>query len=216
MEQIQRGGLPEPLPRDERVLWEGAPRWTSLALHAFHARKAALYFAVLLAWRILANVTDGVSVGQAVTGSVGLALLAVLAVGLLCLMGWLTSRTALYTVTSERVVMRIGIVLTVTFNLPFRTVGSAGLKIRADGSGDIPLGLSGTDRIAYLHLWPHARPWHLKQPQPMLRGIPDAVRVAGILSRALAASAGGGARPVTAAGDTASNVAGRSGPLAAA
>jgi hypothetical protein len=29
-------------------------------------------------------------------------------------------------------------------------------------------------RIAYLHLWPHARPWKLAAPQPMLRCLPDA------------------------------------------
>jgi hypothetical protein len=190
MEQLERGGLPEPLPRGERVLWEGGPDWRGLALRVFHARKVAIYFAALFAWRIGVQLSDGASVGAALAGSIALALLGALAVGLLCAIAWFTARTARYAVTSERVIMRIGIVLTVTFNLPFRAIASADLRLRHDGSGDIPLTLAGSDRIAYLNLWPHARPWQVKRPQPMLRNLPDAGHVAAILARALAASAG--------------------------
>ncbi|MEO8038477.1 MAG: photosynthetic complex putative assembly protein PuhB, partial [Betaproteobacteria bacterium] len=167
MEQLERGGLPEPLPTNERVLWEGAPRWTSLAVRTFHVRKIAIYFAALLAIRIVSNIADGVGAFQALIGSTALIAVASFAIGMMCLLAWLTSRTTWYTITSQRLVMRIGIVLTVTFNVPFKTVGSAGLKVWPDGSGDIPLTLGGDDRIAYLHLWPHARPWHLKRPEPM-------------------------------------------------
>lgn len=198
MAQLERGGLPEPLPSNERVLWEGGPDWRQLAIRVFHARKVAIYFAALLAWRIVANVSDGTSLPSALVGSIALASLGVLAVGLLCLIAWFTARTALYTITNERVVMRIGIVLTVTFNLPFKAIGSAGLKLWRDGSGDIPLTLTGSDRIAYLNLWPHARPWRVKQPEPMLRGIPEAEHVAAILAQALSASAGVTARSMPA------------------
>ena len=34
-------------------------------------------------------------------------------------------------------------------------------------------------------MWPHVRPWHLANPQPMLRGVADAQKVAAILARAL-------------------------------
>lgn len=196
MAQLERGGLPEPLPSGERVLWEGGPDWRQLAIHVFHARKVAIYFVALLAWRVAANAADGTTLASALVGSIALTALGVLAVGLLCLIAWFTARTARYAITTERVVMRIGIVLTVTFNLPFKAIGSAGLKLRRDGSGDIPLALTGSDRIAYLNLWPHARPWQVKQPQPMLRGIPEAERVASILSQALAASAGVAAQPL--------------------
>lgn len=196
MEQLERGGLPELLPQGERVLWEGGPDWRGLALRVFHARKVAIYFAVLLAWRIGVQLADGESVGAALRGSIGLALLAALAVGLLCSIAWFTARTARYAVTNERVIMRIGIVLTVTFNLPFKAIAAADLRLGRDGNGDIPLTLAGSDRIAYLNLWPHARPWQVKRPQPMLRSLPDAERVAAILARALAASAGVAPRPV--------------------
>ena len=42
-------GLPEPLPRGERLLWQGAPDWRVLAVAAFHIRKLAIYFAAMLA-----------------------------------------------------------------------------------------------------------------------------------------------------------------------
>ncbi len=216
MAHLENGGLPEPLPSDERVLWEGGPDWRDLAIRVFHARKVAIYFVALLAWRIVANVSDGAPLGQALVGSIALALLGMLAVGLLCLIAWCTARTALYTITNERVVMRIGIVLTVTFNLPFKAIDSAGLMRWRNGSGDIPLTLTGSDRIAYLNLWPHARPWQVKRPQPMLRSIPEVERVAGILSQALAASAGVAARPVAMNDDAPRIVPVRSGPMAAA
>jgi ketosteroid isomerase-like protein len=56
---------------------------------------------------------------------------------------------------------------------------------KRDGSGDLPLSLNGSDRMAYLNLWPHARPWRLKDTVPMLLGIPDAARVGALLGDAL-------------------------------
>ena len=41
-------GLPEPLPAGERILWQGAPDWRALAVHVFHVRKLAAYFAGIL------------------------------------------------------------------------------------------------------------------------------------------------------------------------
>jgi hypothetical protein len=100
-------------------------------------------------------------------------LLASVALGLLALTAWLSASTTLYTITDKRIVMRIGIVLTLTFNLPFSRIQAAQIKNSKNGKGNIALDLQGPDRIAYLHLWPHARPWHLKQPQPMLRALPE-------------------------------------------
>jgi len=42
-------GLPAPLPQGETVLWQGSPDWRQLALHAFHVRKIAIYFGLMLA-----------------------------------------------------------------------------------------------------------------------------------------------------------------------
>ena len=92
----------------------------------------------------------------------------------------------MYTLTNRRVVMRIGVVLNITFNLPLKTIGSAGLKLHSDGTGDIPLTLTTDDNIAYPHLWPHARPWQLKRTQPMLRCVPHAANVGQLLAEAAA------------------------------
>ena len=103
--------------------------------------------------------------------------LSLTALGLLTWLAWLTARTALYTLTSKRLVMRIGIVLTLTFNLPLRMVAAASVKPMKNGCGDIALKLAGDDHIAWLNLWPHAKPWALKNPEPCLRLIPNALQV---------------------------------------
>ena len=115
-----------------------------------------------------------------------LAPLALLALALLTVLAWLSSRTTVYTLTNRRVVMRVGIVLSITFNLPLRQVESAGLRPVRGGHGDIALVLAPGERIAYLHLWPHVRPWQLRRTQPMLRCVADAATVGQLLTRAAA------------------------------
>ena len=182
-------GLPEQLPDGERILWQGAPHWQTLARHAMHLPLLSAYFAVLLAWRAGAAWVDTGSLGTAALSIVLLLPLAVLALGTLAVLAWLASRNSVYTITNRRVVMRIGIVLTVTFNLPYRRIESASLRRNANGTGDIALVLAEGDQIAWLHLWPHVRPWHVRRSQPMLRAIPDCARVSELLVQAIADSA---------------------------
>lgn len=177
-------GLPEVPPAGEHVLWQGSPDWWQLALRAFHLRKLVAYFAVLMVLRAVFVAGDGASTADAVVAALWLALPSSVALGLVALLAWLSARTTLYTITNHRVVMRIGIVLTLTYNLPFKRIAAAGLKLQPSGSGDIPLTLAGKDRIALLHLWPHARPWRVAKPEPMLRCLPDAAAAARVLSQA--------------------------------
>jgi hypothetical protein len=130
------------------------------------------------------------SMGDALMSLVMLLPLVAFALGSLALLAWLSARTSVYTITDRRVVMRVGIVLSLTFNLPFKRIESAGLKLHKDGHGNIPLTLTGSERIAILHLWPHARPWRVNKPEPMLTCVPQAARVAGILQSAWTASVG--------------------------
>ena len=184
-------GLPERLPATEKILWQGSPDARALARSAFHFRKLALYFAALMALQAANVAADGASVADVLLALVwpaGLSALALLGVWTLA---WLTARTAVYTVTDRRVVMRIGIVLTLTFNLPLRTIESAAMRQGSGGHGDIVLALKGPDHIAWLHLWPHARPWHLTRTQPMLRALPQVADVAALLQRAWSAQTGG-------------------------
>jgi hypothetical protein len=164
-------GLPEQLPADERLLWQGAPQWRLVALHVFHVRTLAWYFAAMMV--LQATYLLGEPERNLFKPLLLSFLLSVISLGILSLMAWLTARTALYTLTNKRVVMRIGIVLTLTFNLPLRMLAAASLKTNPDGSGDIALKLAGNDHIAWLNLWPHARPWVLRHPEPSLRCIAD-------------------------------------------
>lgn len=182
-------GLPEPLPSGERLLWQGSPDWRMLACEALHLRKAAIYFALMLGWRVVTLLSEGTALTETLVSSLPLALLSVVALGVLAAIAWLSARTSVYTLTDRRVVMRIGIVLTVTFNLPHSRIDAAALHRLGGDHGDIALTLCEGQNIAYPHLWPHARPWRLKRTEPMLRSLVDAPRVAEMLTQALAASA---------------------------
>ena len=184
-------GLPGPLPAGEQLLWQGAPCWRTLARRVFHIRKLALYFAVMLGWRIVSAMDGGI--GAALASTTSFLVLALIAIGLLALLAWLIARTTVYTVTDRRVVMHFGVALPMSVNVPFRTIESAALRAYPDGSGDIPLALAPGERIGYVALWPHARPWRYARTQPMLRGVPDVERAARILARALAAAVADGA-----------------------
>ncbi len=177
-------GLPQRLPQDERILWQGAPNWQTLSRQAFHVRKLAVYFAALLVWRVTTTLLDGETLTIAGLSALWVIVLATISIGLLTGVSWLIARTTVYTITDRRVVMRFGVALPMTFNVPFATLQGAALRRYSNGCGDIPLALAGRDRIAYPVLWPHARPWQFTNPQPMLRAIEDADRVAGILAHA--------------------------------
>ena len=176
-------GLPEPLPPGEKILWQGAPHWYALAVHAFHVRKLAIYFGLMLLWQALSLQHDGadlVDIAISLSKSLSLALTA------LCLLGmaaWWSASTTLYTLTEKRLVMRVGIVLSLTFNLPLRCIRSAHVKPLGQDQADIALELPPGDRIGWFHLWPHQRAWHLRHPQPTLRCIDDAERVGALLER---------------------------------
>ncbi len=187
-------GLPDHLPAGERMLWQGRPAAWPLTVHALRFHWVAGYFAVLLAWRFVAFLSDGAGVVQAARDAAWIAPLAAAALGLLALLGWASARSARYTVTDRRVVMRVGIALSVTINLPYRVIDGASVRRNRDGSGDIAFQLEPGTRAAYLVLWPHARAFRYARPEPMLRAIPDVDAVAAKVSAALGATSAGVAR----------------------
>jgi hypothetical protein len=189
-------GLPEALPAGERILWQGSPDVGALARRAFHVRKVAAYFAIVGAAQLASSQANGEPLRAALGDAAMLVALGALAIALLVMLAWLSARSTVYTITNRRVVMRVGIVLTMTFNLPFARIASAGLRRHADGTGDLPLTLAPGDTIGYAHLWPHARPWRLARPEPMLRCVPDGQAVGRLLADAWAASTGGAVQPL--------------------
>ena len=186
-------GLPERLPDGERVLWQGAPSWRPLALRALHARKVAVYFALLAAWHTYDTMQGGAAFLAAARGALWLVVLGAAACGVLALLAWAMARTTVYTITTQRVVMRFGMALPIAMNLPFRLVQSAGIVRQRDGTADLSLLLAEGERIGYLVTWPHVRPWHFFRAQPAFRSIPDGERVADILGAALQAADPNGA-----------------------
>jgi hypothetical protein len=181
-------GLPAPLPKGESMLWQGAPSWKNVAFRVLHVRKLMIYFAILAVICLVRSIA--VDTPQMWWSLYALLFLGSVAIAMLSTFAYFVAKTTVYTITEKRVVLRVGVALSMSLNLPFAMVESADLRLFRDGSGDIPLLLAGETRVGYVTLWPHARPWRTRRVQPMLRSVPDAARVAQLLARALAASAG--------------------------
>ena len=189
--------LPVPLPSGERVIWQGKPSFTGLALRAFHIREVAIYFGLLLIWRLWSNWARGAPADEAAMSALWLIVPAVSAIAVLAGLAWLFRRAACYTITSKRVLFQFGVALPMTMNVPLGKIANAALKTYQDGSGDIPLRLSDGDRVSYLLLWPHIRPWRLSVTEPMLNSIPDAATVAAKLAAVLKGQPGPSAIALT-------------------
>ncbi len=177
-------GLPELPPDGERILWQGAPDWRALARRAFLCRAIGLYFGLLALWRGGLAWAEGGDTAAILLGASWFVALGILSVALLALLAWASARATVYTITNRRAAMRIGVALSVTLNLPYSRIVSADLARRADGTGDIALDLTG-GKLPWLMLWPHCRPWHLRQPQPAFRALRDADAVAALLASAM-------------------------------
>ena len=172
-------GLPGNLPPGEHILWQGAPDPIRLARKAFYARGVAIYFAVLTAVALgLALAHHSALTGTLITGGLGIG-----AVALLHLLGWTAARASVYTLTDRRIVLRIGVALPTCVNLPLSRIAA----VDVSAAGDVVLRLSDAPPLGWIALWPHARPWRLARPEPMLRALPDAADVAAQIARACVA-----------------------------
>jgi hypothetical protein len=186
-------GLPHDLPPGEEILWQGRPQWKAMARQTFKVRWIAAYFAVFATARFLAAMKEGLP------GALHLLIVAALALvclAVLCLFAWAYARATVYTITTRRVVMRIGVALPTTWNLPFKRLASADLALRTELDGDIALQLKAPDRIAWLQLWPHVAPWQFVRARPSLRNIVEPERVAMLLADAVQAWAATESAPV--------------------
>lgn len=183
-------GLPAHLPRGERMLCQTAPSWKSLAWRGLYVRPVAVYFAALMTWRVGEGLAGGGSIFAAGAYALELVPVAAAAIAVLVGLAWAYARSTIYTITDRRLVIRSGVALPMTVNIPFKAIESAALRLAGDGKGDIAVKTRKSDRVYGLALWPNLKPWNLLgRPEPMLRGIPDAERIAGVLASALQASA---------------------------
>ena len=191
-------GLPGHLPEGEHILWQGAPDWKVLARTSMRAHWVAIYFGTLAAWNLGNGLAQGAGLGSALNSAAWTLAAGSIAVGLLVGYAVLVARTTVYTMTNKRFVLRHGVALSKCFNIPYRSVATAGLKLDGKGFGDIPMGLADGARIAYPHLWPHVRPLTIMNPQPMMRALPDAASVAERLSLQLQLAASAADKPFVA------------------
>lgn len=178
-------GVESPLPEGERVLWQGSPARNALALHAFHARKIAIYFVALIGLSAVFAGSEASPLQYFLNSAKWLVIGGGIAVLFAFTVATLSARTTLYAITERRVVMKVGIALPVVLNVPLHVIDGVDVRRRANGHGDIALRLANKSRVAYAILWPHARAWHVKYPQPLLRDLPNVDQVAIDLKQAL-------------------------------
>lgn len=170
-------GLPDYLPADEHIVWQGEPEWHQVALRVFHARKIAVYFAILAVAHVGLEFADGATPLVAAKGALWLLILGAATIGMFGLLAWLYARTTVYTMTDRRLVMRFGVALPMMINIPWDRIDAADLQQDSARFGSIVLTPGAGSKMSYWLLWPHAKPWHFSPVRPMLRCIenPDEV-----------------------------------------
>lgn len=178
----------EQLAADETALWQGRPTTGGLARRFLHVRAITGYFAVLAIWNLFAAHSDGMRAADAMVAAFWVVIPAVGAAAILYAVAWIFAMTTHYMITDKRIIMQIGTALPIILSLPLSKIGSAGMNLQRDGTGDITVAFNSDDQLAYLLLWPHARPWRFKRAEPMLRSVRDARGVAAILAKALMAA----------------------------
>jgi hypothetical protein len=183
-------GLPAMLPAGEHLLWQGSPNWRSLAVRAYHVRKVAIYFAALVGLRVYFGLRDGHGAIAIGLSCAFMLTLGGIAIGVLSLLAYCASRSTVYSITSRRLLLRHGIAVPMTMNIPFKMLESVDMKSFADGTGDIAITVPRDNRVGYIVTWPHLKPGHYAQPRPSLRALPDAVHAAHVLGAALAQTGG--------------------------
>jgi hypothetical protein len=189
-------GLPARLPEGEHILWQGAPSSAKVSRQVMKTRWIAGYFAVLIVWNISAGLYDARLPSEILFSSGALTIMSAIVVGFLEAFAWGVQKTALYTITNKRIVMRIGVALSATFNLPFTRIISADMREGTDGTGDIALTLKPGDRLSWLVFWPHVRGFNKGALMPQLICLKDVAIAGNVLSAALAESrAAGDAAP---------------------
>ena len=177
------------LAPNESIVWRGRPSWRRLARDVLHIREIAAYLLFLIGLDAYQAWAKAIPMARALHDSVPLLVIVAIILANVVGFAWLMGRTTRYTITDRRVILDYGVAIPATLSLPFGRLSTVSVAVKADHTGDIPLGLVADNHMPYLKLWPHARPWHLSRPQPMMRGVPQAGIVAGLLSNAVGTAA---------------------------
>ena len=169
------------LPPGERLLWTGQPESRLVARHVFGRKWLIAYLVGMLAWWVARAMGPAPEFAP-----LFLSLLVLCGIPVLVFETFAVAvaRTSRYAITDKRLVLKLGVVFPMTLNIPYRLLASAAIKRFADGSGQIACPLVEGQRIPYIALWPHCRPFRLNQPVPMLIGLEHPEHVAALLQEA--------------------------------
>ncbi len=181
-------GVPHALPEGEHILWQGAPEAGAIATHVFHWRLFLAYFAVMTTVWVTSSALPFSS--PAFLAGLGVRVgLSALVMAIVFVLSRVVARTSWYAITSQRLVLRLGMVFEISINIPFTILDSAGVGVFKDGTGQVVLTLTKPNRLAYIALWPHCRVFSINQPQPVLRGLREPQRIGTLLAQAVADAA---------------------------
>jgi hypothetical protein len=170
----------------EALIWRGRPCWRPIARTAFHIRGILFYCCVLLFANAVAARLQHLSTAKALVGEEPIVILGALALAVTALVAWGTARSTLYTITNQRVVMQYGLAVAATLALPMRLIASVAVSDAA--VADVVIRLKPGEKIAFVKLWPHVRPWRLTRAEPMLLALPDAAEAGRLLATTVAAA----------------------------
>ena len=179
---------PVRLGPDEQLVWQGGPSFRPIALRLYHIRLVAAYCAALTLADVVQARLHHLGHLGALQAAIPGTLTAAGALAIFGLLAWGSARTTRYTLTTRRLVMQCGLALPATLSIPLHRIAGVAVRVRADGTGDVTIRPHAGSGLAFLKLWPFARPWRLRAPEPMLREVPAAGYVGSVLSR-MAASA---------------------------
>jgi hypothetical protein len=187
--RVDGAATPQPvgfrLEPGERILWQGRPVASALRRHLFKVRWLAAYLAGLLAWKLVLIVWVRGPRPQEVFDTATLLVQGAVLMGLVAYFAWALARSTTYTLTDLRLVIRHGIALPGTVDIPLRALRSVAVRVQSDGTGDVALTVRVGAGIGYSKLWPHVRGLSLSRPVPMLRGLRDAALLSTRLARRL-------------------------------
>ncbi len=164
-------GLPDYLPEGETMVWQGRPTVAAMARRVFFIPHLALYFGLLIAGHTVYRLMEGVSAAQVMGTFVWQA---GLATTVLVLLAWLArsyAASVMYTLTSERLVIRSGVALPMMVNIPIEQITAADMRVYRDGTGDIVLTPVADRKLHWVLLWPNVSAWYSRPIRPLLRGL---------------------------------------------
>ena len=171
-------GLPDYLPEGETMVWQGRPTVAAMARRVFFIPHLALYFGLLIAGHTVYRLMEGVSAAQVMGTFVWQA---GLAATVLVLLAWLArsyAASVMYTLTSERLVIRSGVALPMMVNIPIEQITAADMRVYRDGTGDIVLTPVADRKLHWVLLWPNVSAWYSRPIRPLLRGLAEPRRAA--------------------------------------